>query len=198
MSAPRIRVHTIQTTTCETQSSGGCSSRITHSHPPIIINLPQATKKQTRMYTTNMRTTQPSRKRNARAPPSPRRPPPPPPHVSRAAPARQGGLQLQLHEEEAEYVTSQTMPTPPPVPPRMPPGVAVPSIRLLTYIPGSEYKESEVDRRAKAERERLVRWRIVAGMLLSRGSARPMSRRVLEGPRPYVRSGLSSVVEVDA
>ncbi|KAG6872687.1 hypothetical protein C0995_007569 [Termitomyces sp. Mi166 len=45
-----------------------------------------------------------------------------------------------------------------------------------------------------------ARSRLVAGILLNRVHAvgRPMRRRSFEGPREYVKSGLSSVISVDA
>lgn len=57
--------------------------------------------------------------------------------------------------------------------------------------------ELEQARREHAERERAMRCRIVAGILLNRGGTRPLSRRFMM-PRTYVRSSLCNMVTIEA
>ncbi|KAG6885440.1 hypothetical protein C0992_005139, partial [Termitomyces sp. T32_za158] len=70
-----------------------------------------------------------------------------------------------------------TLPPPPPTP---------------APAPAPAQRQAHVDPNARS--------RLVAGILLNRVHAigRPMRRRSLDGPREYVKSGLSSVISVEA
>ncbi|KAG6884131.1 hypothetical protein C0993_001081 [Termitomyces sp. T159_Od127] len=124
-------------------------------------------------------------------------PPPPPPRTSCAY------IKFDPFSDEPEYdappvlyrtpaslaLSSSPFPSPPPARHRPPPP---PPPTLPAPAPAPPPAPAPIDPNARS--------RLVAGILLNRVHAvgRPMRRRSFDGPREYVKSGLSSVISVEA